>query len=103
MASDRIAAAQRGVSLGEAVRMAAPSAKGTSRRGRGTRRQVKAARVLSGPFIAQESLTRAERERLIDGIEAVISGLYTHLPLKRARYGTDPVQRLRILRSQIDE
>jgi C-terminal processing protease CtpA/Prc len=33
----------------------------------------------------------------------VIDGVYTHLPLKRARYGTDPVQRLRILRSQVDE
>ena len=33
----------------------------------------------------------------------MITGVYTHLPLKRARYGTDPVQRLRILRSQIDE
>ena len=34
---------------------------------------------------------------------SVIDGVYTHLPLKRARYGTDPVQRLRILRSQVDE
>ena len=33
----------------------------------------------------------------------MIDGVYTHLPLKRARYGTDPVQRLRILRSQVDD
>ena len=33
----------------------------------------------------------------------MIDGVYTHLPLKRARYGTDPVQRLRILRSQVDQ
>jgi hypothetical protein len=33
----------------------------------------------------------------------VLEGLYTHLPLKRARYGFDPVQRLRILRTQVAE
>ena len=33
----------------------------------------------------------------------MLDGVYTHLPLKRARYGIDPVQRLRILRSQVDE
>ena len=38
-----------------------------------------------------------ERLRLIEGIEAVIDGVYTHLPLKRARYGTDPVQRLHLI------
>jgi C-terminal processing protease CtpA/Prc len=48
-------------------------------------------------------LTRVERLLLVEGIETVIDGVYTHLPLKRARYGTDPVQRLRILRSQVDE
>ena len=30
----------------------------------------------------------------------MFEGAYTHLPLKRARYGFDPVQRLRILRMQ---
>jgi hypothetical protein len=59
--------------------------------------------VLTGPFLSPGSLSRAERLRLIEGIEAVIAGVYTHLPLKRARYGTDPVQRLSILRSQVDE
>ncbi|MBM3678370.1 MAG: hypothetical protein FJW96_10890, partial [Actinobacteria bacterium] len=55
-----------------------------------------------GPFLAAGSLTRSERLRLVDGIETVVEGVFTHLPLKRARYGTDPVQRLRILRSQVD-
>jgi Peptidase family S41 len=103
VASDGIAAAQRGVVLAEVVHAASTPADGASRRGRGKRRPAKAAGVLSGPFLAPGSLTRAERVRLIDGIEAVIGGVYTHLPLKRARYGTDPVQRLRILRSQVDE
>jgi hypothetical protein len=99
MAVDRIAVAQRGIALAEAMR-----AKGGDRRRKGrAARGPKAAGALSGPFLAPGSLTRAERLRLVDGIETVISGVYTHLPLKRARYGVDPVQRLRILRSQIDE
>jgi Peptidase family S41 len=48
-------------------------------------------------------LTRAQRLRLLDGFERVIEDVFTHLPLKRARYGIDPVQRLRILRTQVDE
>ena len=62
-----------------------------------------AASGLVGPFLSPGALSAAERRRLIDGIERVLEGVYTHLPLKRARYGFDPVQRLRILRSQIEE
>ncbi|HEV8393524.1 MAG TPA: S41 family peptidase [Vicinamibacterales bacterium] len=62
-----------------------------------------AASGLVGPFLSPGSLTAAERLRLIDGVERVLEGVYTHLPLKRARYGFDPVQRLRILRSQLKE
>lgn len=103
MATDRIAVAQRGVVLADAVR-ARPEPRKPAAKRRGTKRQpAKATGVLSGPFLSPGSLTRAERLRLIDGIETVIDGVYTHLPLKRARYGTDPVQRLRILRSQVDE
>lgn len=47
-------------------------------------------------------LTRTERNDLLTGLERVFDGLYAHLPLKRARYGFDPVQRLRILRTQAD-
>lgn len=99
MAIDRIAVAQRGVVLAEAMRA---KGAGVRRRGR-AKRAPKAAGVLSGPFLTPGSLTKAERLRLVDGVETVIGGVYTHLPLKRARYGVDPVQRLRILRSQIDE
>jgi hypothetical protein len=59
--------------------------------------------VLTGPFLSPGSLTAAERRLLIDGIQTVVEGVYTHLPLKRARYGFDPVQRLNILRTQVDE
>ena len=102
MAVDRIAVAQRGVVLADVVRE--PAARKRAARGeRAARKPAKAAGVLTGPFLSPGTLTRAERLRLIDGIEAVIDGVYTHLPLKRARYGTDPVQRLRILRSQVDQ
>ena len=67
------------------------------------RAEAKAAAELTGPFLAPGSLAPAERRRLIAGIETVLEGVFTHLPLKRARYGFDPVQRLRILRSQLDE
>lgn len=45
-------------------------------------------------------LSPRERLPLLDGLEAMFKGVYTHLPLKRARYGFDPVQRVRILRMQ---
>ena len=73
MASARITRAQRGVAVSEAAALLTPG-----------------------------TLDRGERARLIEGFEAAIGGVYTHLPLKRARYGIDPVQRLRILRTQID-
>jgi hypothetical protein len=60
-------------------------------------------RRLRGPFLSHGTLKPAERRRLIDGIRIVLEGAFTHLPLKRARYGFDPVQRLNILRTQIDE
>ncbi len=64
---------------------------------------AKSSAVLTGPFLSPGSLSNAERLRLIDGVERVLEGVFTHLPLKRARYGFDPVQRLRILRTQLDQ
>src|SRR5437773_2144825 len=58
---------------------------------------------LTGPFLSPGSLSPRERLVLIEGMETILGGACTHLPLKRARYGFDPIQRLRILRTQIDE
>ncbi len=58
---------------------------------------------LTGPFLSPGSLSPRERLVLIEGMETILGGAFTHLPLKRARYGFDPIQRLRILRTQIDE
>jgi len=103
MARKSLAAVQRGITLAEAVTRPARrkrAAKGPRAR---TRRRAIALRSLKGPFLSPGSLSTKERLRLIDGISTVLQGAFTHLPLKRARYAFDPVQRLHILRTQVDE
>ena len=46
-------------------------------------------------------MTAAERETLAEQAEALIDGLYVHLLQKRAMYGIDPAQRLRLLRRRL--
>ena len=96
----RAAAPSAEVALAPGLRARPAPPKPTTKRARA---EAKAAAELTGPFLAPGALSPAERRRLIDGIETVLGGVFTHLPLKRARYGFDPVQRLRILRSQLDE
>ena len=43
-------------------------------------------------------LTPDERELLLDQAQKMLEFLYVHLPLKRALYASDPIQRLRLLR-----
>src|SRR5262249_5662729 len=43
-----------------------------------------------------------ERAHVVDTFLSVIEGAYVHLPQKRATYGRDPVQRLRVLRERVD-
>ena len=132
MVSKQILTAQRGVSLEEVLAAqipaqhaeAAPAKRSTAaagpratgaipRAGAGrpkaaVRRRARPGKTagvgrLTGPFLSPGSLTSRERLTLISGIETVLGGVFTHLPLKRARYGFDPIQRLRILRTQVDE
>jgi Peptidase family S41 len=49
------------------------------------------------------TLEPEDRAQVVDGLVAVLDGLYAHLPLKRARYATDPLQRLRLLSQQSPE
>lgn len=114
MAVDRVTSAQRGVPLADITpvpsrgsrRARTPKTK-TGRRVRAARRRSAASRgaaaVLTGPFLGPGSLTGDERRQLIAGIQTVLDGVYAHLPLKRARYGFDPVQRLSILATQAEE
>jgi hypothetical protein len=44
------------------------------------------------------ALTPPERELIIDQAQLMLEQVYAHLPLKRAMYGIDPIQRLRLLK-----
>ena len=113
MPDSRFAAAQAGVLLAEAMpcRSAAEAKKSRQeqRARRGTRKGASARARPKGAgdvapaqtLPAPAALSTPDRLRLLDAFETVLGGVYTHLPLKRARYGFDPVQRLRILRSEV--
>ncbi|MFE2104886.1 S41 family peptidase [Kitasatospora sp. NPDC059463] len=50
---------------------------------------------------AADPLPLADRYRLLTAARVLVEELYVHLPLKRARYATDPVQRLRLLERRV--
>ena len=56
-----------------------------------------AAETVAGAAVVAP-LTMRQRELLIDQAMLMLEDLYAHLPLKRALYATDPIQRLRLLR-----
>jgi hypothetical protein len=63
----------------------------------------KAARPLR-KFLADakaEELTPSNRALLVDQAIMFLDGFYVHLPLKRAMYAVDPLQRLRLLRRRL--
>lgn len=116
MTDSRFAAAQAGVPLAEAMpyRNAAQAKKsGQEQKAKGRKAraaQGRAARSVprgagatapTATLPAPAALSTAERLRILGAFETVIGNVYAHLPLKRARYGFDPVQRLRILRSEV--
>ncbi|MFD5436040.1 S41 family peptidase [Kitasatospora sp. NPDC127067] len=51
--------------------------------------------------VAADPLPLADRYRLVAAARILVEELYVHLPLKRARYATDPVQRLRLLERRV--
>ena len=51
----------------------------------------------------QNPLTLPERETIVEQAIELLDQLYVHLPFKRARYAVDPVQRLRLIRSQLKD
>jgi peptidase S41-like protein len=54
-------------------------------------------------IIEGSPMTPADREMLAEQAEAMIDGLYVHLLQKRAMYGIDPAQRLRLLRRRLTQ
>ena len=49
----------------------------------------------------EQSLQPGDREIICEQAILILDQFYAHLPFKRARYGIDPIQRLRLLRSRI--
>ncbi len=47
-------------------------------------------------------LSRRDKEILVEQAILLIDQFYAHLPFKRARYATDPVQHFRLIHAQID-
>src|SRR6516165_517263 len=52
-------------------------------------------------FASAEALSRSQQTRIIDQAIMMLEGFYAHLPLKRAMYALDPLQRLRLLRQRL--
>ena len=52
-------------------------------------------------ILESDPMTTADRETLAEQAEAMIDGLYAHMLQKRAMYGIDPAQRLRLLRRRL--
>ena len=46
-------------------------------------------------------LSRHDKEIIVEQAALLLDQFYAHLPFKRARYATDPVQRLRLIHSQL--
>src|SRR5262249_687790 len=57
----------------------------------------------SKAFAWGTSLTPEQRMLVVDQAILLIEGLYVHLPLKRAMYAVDPLQRLRLLRHRLPD
>lgn len=49
------------------------------------------------------ALTLGEKQRIIDQAIVLLEEFYAHLPFKRVRYAVDPVQRLRLIRADLEE
>ena len=60
--------------------------------------QVLADRVAETVLGSFDDLSAEDQAILVDTASVIVDQLYAHLPLKRARYAIDPIQRLRLLR-----
>jgi C-terminal processing protease CtpA/Prc len=54
------------------------------------------------PALDVEPLSIYNKRAVVQTFISIIAGVYAHLPGKRARYGHDPVQRLRALQQRLD-
>jgi hypothetical protein len=52
-----------------------------------------------GKHAASDTLTRSEKETIVDQAVILIDQFYAHLPFRRARYVVNPVQSLRLIQA----
>jgi cytosine/adenosine deaminase-related metal-dependent hydrolase len=62
-----------------------------------------ASRELREAFVEARALSQADRLRIIEQATALLEQYYVHLPMKRAMHAIDPVQRLRVLRFEVEQ
>jgi hypothetical protein len=100
-----ISKVQRGIPLADVFKLVRQPGKRARQKAAGHRKATSKAfwRSLAGQagYLAPGSLRAGERERVIDALERILEGVYAHLPLKRARYGFDPLQQLTFLRARL--
>jgi hypothetical protein len=62
--------------------------------------------IQSGPEFLEQAksmrLTRHDREVIVEQATLLVDQFYAHLPFKRARYASDPVQHFRLIHAQLD-
>lgn len=98
-----LCAARDGKPLWNRTTTAQPAVAARGRATAGPRRAARRPAPDAGVTVEQTRLDARTREQLLDILERLLEGAYAHLPLKRARYGFEPVQRVRILRARADE
>lgn len=74
----------------------------TRPRNRPSTRALAGARSLDEFLQSVPQLSSVARYQLLQQAQLLLEGLYVHLELKRAMYGIDPVQRLRLLERRLD-
>ncbi len=91
--------AQKGKALQEAYWAQARRRTARRRADRGVARiEARApARGAARPRRPVLELSESDRLQIVNSLIALLGGLYAHLPLKRAMYAIDPLQRLRLL------
>jgi hypothetical protein len=54
-------------------------------------------------YVASDTLSRSEKQTIVEQAIILIDQFYAHLPFKRARYAVNPVQSLRLIQAQLEQ
>lgn len=83
--------------------IAVPSSAGFLNGGKGFVPELLDTRELGDFLQTQSSLSLDERRVIVEQAVVLLQNYYVHLPMKRAKYGIDPVQRLRVLQHELEQ